>query len=244
MKLFFRGIVPGVALALAPVVALAAGSGPEKPLRHLVYTFTYTQSSDRTQHDSGIGGPSSGMADSRTGSSDKGEISVDVVGAAKDSSLVVIVSEKARETRSAVPVRCAVFSNTNVICEANKKVNEEELAVLRLLGAKFVNTDLIDAKNHWGFGWTSDQLDRTVDFTVNANVNDVLNITETRIEKVKGAQGYTASLDGKITYDQHKIVPTAVVEDTTLRQSAGMGGYDTDRTQIALSLESDSLGAT
>ncbi|HEY8322465.1 MAG TPA: hypothetical protein VIG46_11815 [Candidatus Baltobacteraceae bacterium] len=231
-----------MALALAPVVALAAAGGPAKPLRHLAYSFTYTETSDRTQHDSGIGGPASGMADSKSGSSDKGEILVDIMGAAKDASLVVSISEKARDTRSAAPVTCAAFSNTNVICENGKKVNDEELAVLRLLGAKFINTDLIDEKNHWNFGWTSDQLDRSVDFTVNANDNNMLKITEARVEKVKGAQGYTATLDGKITYNLTKVVPVAIDEDTTTRQSIGMGDYDTARTQISLTLESDSLG--
>lgn len=242
MKNFVRSLVPGVALALAPVVALAAAGGPAKPLRHLAYSFTYTETSDRTQHDSGIGGPASGMADSKSGSSDKGEILVDIMGAAKDASLVVSISEKARDTRSAAPVTCAAFSNTNVICENGKKVNDEELAVLRLLGAKFINTDLIDEKNHWNFGWTSDQLDRSVDFTVNANDNNMLKITEARVEKVKGAQGYTATLDGKITYNLTKVVPVAIDEDTTTRQSIGMGDYDTARTQISLTLESDSLG--
>ncbi len=242
MKNFVRSLVPGVALALAPVVALAAAGGPAKPLRHLAYSFTYTETSDRTQHDSGIGGPASGMADSKSGSSDKGEILVDIMGAAKDASLVVSISEKARDTRSAAPVTCAAFSNTNVICENGKKVNDEELAVLRLLGAKFINTDLIYEKNHWNFGWTSDQLDRSVDFTVNANDNNMLKITEARVEKVKGAQGYTATLDGKITYNLTKVVPVAIDEDTTTRQSIGMGDYDTARTQISLTLESDSLG--
>jgi len=242
MNIFVRSLVPGVALALAPIVALAAAGGPAKPLRHLAYSFTYTETSDRTQHDSGIGGPASGMADSKTGSSDKGEILVDVMGAAKDTSLVVSISEKARDARSAAPVTCAAFSNTNVICENGKKVNDEELAVLRLLGAKFINTDLIDEKNHWNFGWTSDQLDRSVDFTVNANDNNMLKITEARVEKVKGAQGYTASLDGKITYNLTKVVPVSIEEDTTTRQSIGMGDYDTARTQISLTLESDSLG--
>lgn len=242
MNNFVRSLVPGVALALAPVVALAAAGGPAKPLRHLAYSFTYTETSDRTQHDSGIGGPASGMADSKSGTSDKGEILVDVMGAAKDTSLVVSISEKARDARSAAPVTCAAFSNTNVICENGKKVNDEELAVLRLLGAKFINTDLIDDKNHWNFGWTSDQLDRSVDFTVNANDNNMLKITEARVEKVKGAQGYTASLDGKITYNLTKVVPVSIEEDTTTRQSIGMGDYDTARTQISLTLESDSLG--
>jgi len=114
--------------------------------------------------------------------------------------------------------------------------------VLRLLGAKFINTDLIDEKNHWNFGWTSDQLTRSVDFTVNANDNNMLKITEARVENVKGASGYTSSLDGKIVYNLTKAVPVSVEEDTTTRQSIGMGDYDTARTQIALTLESDSLG--
>ncbi|MDQ2992143.1 MAG: hypothetical protein M3R30_04895 [Candidatus Eremiobacteraeota bacterium] len=245
MRNFIRGIVPGVALVFVPIVAGAVtGSAPTKPLRHLTYTFTYSQSNDRTQHDSGIGGPSSGMADSHSGKTDKGTITADVMQATTDLGLIVSISEQSQEGRTAESANCAVYGNTNVVCDANKKVNDEEYALLRLLGREFVNTALLDERNHWSIASSSPLYERTSDFTVLENKGDVLKITETRVEKQKGAQAYTASVDGKITYDLNKTVPVAIDENTMLRQNVGMGSYETDQTQIFLALQSDSLGGT
>lgn len=244
MNSFIRGLVPGVALVLVPIVAGAVTGAAQKPIRHLTYTFTYTYSSDRTQHDSGIGGPVSGLADSRSGSADKGQITADVMQVAADGGLVVSVSEKANESRSAEAVTCAVYGNTNVICDPTKKVNEEELALLRLLGKNFVDADQIDAKNHWRVESTGPAIDRSADFTVEANDNNILKITEARVEKQKGAHASTAAVNGNITYDLNKTVPMAIVENTMLRQNMGMGDYDTDQTQVSLTLLGDSLGGT
>ncbi len=242
MKYFFRGLVSGVALVLVPAVAGAVTGAAQKPIRHLTYSFTYTQTGDRTQHDSGIGGPVSGMAVARSGAADKGQITADVMQVAGDGGLVVSVSEKANESRSADPVTCAVYGNTNVLCDPTKKVNEEELALLRLLGKNFVDAAQIDEKNHWRVQSTGPAIDKTADFTVESNDNNVVKITESRVDKQKGAQAYTSSVDGKITYDLNKTVPMTILEDTMLRQNMGMGDYNTDQTQVSLTLLSDSLG--
>jgi len=247
MKSFLRVILPGVAFALTPLVAGAAvesAAAPAKPIRHLSYTFTYNVTTDRTQHDSGIGGPASGMADSKGAVQDRGTIDVDVMQATADLGLLVSISEKAHETRSAEPVKCAVYGNTNFLCDAGKKVNDEEIAVLRLIGRNFVDPDQIDEKNHWrvanddGHGSS-----RTSDFTIESNDDNMLKITEQRVEKAAGASGFTITTDGKIGYDLGHDVPTSIDEDSTMRQNIGMGDYETDQTQITISLASDSMTA-
>lgn len=244
MKHLLRAIVPGVALILAPLQALAVDTSTSpKPVRQLVYTFTYNVSTDRTQHDSGIGGPVSGMADSRGGTEDKGTIRVDVLKVAADTGLLVSISETARETRSAQPVNCAVYGNTNFLCDGAKKINDEEIALLRLVGRNFVDANQIDDKNHWRVE-TDDKggSSRVADFTVLSNDDGILKIAESRVDKQSGAQGFTATTDGKITYDLTHVVPTAVYENTLLRQELGMGDYETDQTQVTLALQSDSMG--
>jgi hypothetical protein len=245
MKRSFFAILPGLALACLPLAAgavtQAPSSGPAKPLRHLVYAFTFSESTDRTIHESGIGGPISGMQDSRGGSSDKGQIVADVVGLQKDTALIVTVSEQARDSRSAEPNTCLVYSNLTVICDQSKKVNDEELALLRFMGRNFVDADQIDAKNHWRVASSGPQFTFTSDFTVQSNTNDVLQIVESRTIDQRGAQAFTSAVDGHITYDLDHTVPTAISEDEMLRQSGGMGTYDTDHTQISLTLQTDSL---
>jgi hypothetical protein len=233
------------ALASLPVVAAAVTqaptSTPPKPLRHLVYAFTFSQSTDRTIHESGIGGPISGMQDSRGGSADKGQVFADVVGIQKDTGLIVTVSEQARESRTAEPTTCLVYSNSTVICDQTKKVNDEELALLRFMGQHFVDENQIDDKNHWRIASSGPQFNLTSDFTVQSNDNNVLQILEARVVNQKGAQAFTSSVDGHITYDLNYTVPTAISEDEMLRQNGGMGTYDTDHTQISLTLQSDSM---
>lgn len=240
MNIFHCAILSGVLAGAIPLAA--AADAPAKPIRHLVYAFTYTQSLDRTMHDSGIGGgPASGFADSRGSSTDKGQITADVVAVQPDTGLVVRVSESAQETRSAEPATCVVYGNTTVICDPNAKVNDEELALLRVLGRNFVDPNQIDIKGHWRIESSGSEGDVASDFVLGPPSGGISKISETRVVKENGASRSTMATDGTILYNVDKSVPNSVVEDSTLRQSAGMGAYDTNRTQVALTLATDSM---
>jgi hypothetical protein len=241
MKFFFRTLLWAVA-ACAFAVGPAAALQTAPTLRHLVYNFTYGDTTDTTQHDSGIGGgPASGSTDSRAATSDKGQIAVDVIGIPADGSVVVSVSEQAIGSRSADAAHCAIWGNTNVTCEPGKKVTEEEFAVLRFLGRNFIDTSQIDANNHWKVGTVAKDLTVSNDFTVKTNVSGQLHIVESRLVKQAGAQGFTAATDGTIEYNLPMTVPSLVTEDTTTRADIGMGDYTTERTQLQVKLASDSL---
>lgn len=243
-RLLFAAVSGFVVLCVplaVQAVALAPNAAASTPLRHLVYSFTFSESTDRTIHDSGIGGPISGMQDSRGGYGDKGLITADVVGIQADRGLIVTISEQARESRSAAPNTCLVYGDMAVRCDPSKKVNDEELALLRFMGRDFIDPAQIDEKNHWRVATSAPQLTLSTDFTIQSNTGDVLQIVERRVVEQKGAQGFTSAVDGHITYDLTHTVPTAVSEDEMLRQTVGMGSYDTDHTQIALTLQSDSL---
>ncbi|MDQ2992142.1 MAG: hypothetical protein M3R30_04890 [Candidatus Eremiobacteraeota bacterium] len=253
-------MIATTAAFLAATLTLGVDGAAPPPVRHLVYAFTYSNSQTQTQHDSGIssndrgsgsglggdsGGlsaaaPSSGVAESKTSVSDKGSILVDVVRVQPDSGLVVSISEKANDRRSALPATCVVYGNTNVICDPNKQINTEELALLRLLGENFIEPAQVDANNHWRVDQSGPQNSDVADFSIGKNDAGMMKITSTRVLKATGAQGFTSTSDGVYTYDYNRLLPTDVFEDETLRQNGGAGTYTTVRTQTTLALATDS----
>ncbi len=244
MKNIVRVILPMLILAFVPHVAAADTAPAPASLRHLVYAYTYSMSTDLTQHDSGLdGGPASGTLDDRGSVTDKGNITVDVLAEASDGGLVVSVSQTARGTRVAEPAKCAIYGDTGVKCDPTKTVNQEEYAALRLLGRGFFDTSKLDAKNHWQIANDVPSGSIKSDFTVDSNDGTIAKITEQVLTRDKTGQGTTSTTDGKITYNVAKSAPISVYEDTTSRRSAGSGDYETDHLQITLDLTSDTFGA-
>jgi hypothetical protein len=230
-----------VAATLTAGSALADGA---KPIRHLVYTFDITLATTSTVHDSGIGGdgPVSGTSDYHGQATDQGQITVDVLQVQPDSGLVVQVAEEARNRRTSEPTMCVVYPNSAVICDQTKGgLNEEESSLLRFLGRNFINPATVDQKNHWQYTASDPQSQETSDYTLGKAAGDVVPITYQRVLKVAGVNGFDATTDGKLTYNQKSSVPVSIIEDTTTRKSTGMGNYDTNRQQITLTLTGDSL---
>jgi hypothetical protein len=232
------------ALALGLLLPLEALAQASKPLRHLVYTFTWGTSTDLQMQSSGMtehGGTSgSGTSDFGGGTQDKGTITVDVMREQPDRGLVLSVSEQAQGERSALPTTCVVFGNTNVICDSSGKVNAEELALVRLLGPTFVDPAQIDAKQHWRVQENTPDLSTVSDFTIGANSNGILKIAETRAVTGSGSRPYTREVTSAIGYDVNRTIPTSVTEDSTER-SERSNEYQTIKSQTTLQLEADSL---
>jgi len=239
----------------AALVGLALGAAPSPaPVRRLVYTFTYTNVATMTEHDSGISAssaagnsaraPISGVAESQAADSDLGTIAVDVIREQPDTGLIVSISEQAHNRRSAPSATCAVYGNTNVICDPDVRVNTEELALLRLLGSNFVDVDQIDAKNHWRVDQSGRHLSDVADFSIDKNDDGILRISSVRVLREIDAIGFVSTTNGTITYDNARAVPTLIVEDETTRQGSGVGSYNTVRTQTSLTLLHDSAAKT
>ena len=222
------------ALALALSAACAARADDQKPLRHLVYHFDVTLTSSVSQENY------SGTSNASGSNGDRGTITADVLAVQPDTGLVVRISEQARETRSAEPAMCVTYGNGEFVCEAGKKINEEEYTLLRLLGKNFVNRATIDAHDNWTYGTNSPDMDETSTYHIDRDNGGMLNITLSRNLRVKGAQGYTATTDGKITYNEKLEVPVTDTEDTLTRQE-GAQMYNRLEQQISLSLLSDSM---
>jgi len=238
----------GASFLLCPITGLAQ-SGPARPLRHLVYTFTWGTSTDLEEHNSGFGAggtgsASSGISDYNSGSQDKGTIQVDVLREQPDHGLVVSVSEQAQTLRSAPAATCVVFGNTTVICDPSGKVNVEELTLLRFLGVNFVDADQLDAKGHWqvtrtrGAGYTT-----TADYTIGKTDGSVLAIDETRVVTEGGSRPATQDVSSKIGYDVGRTLPTSIDEVTTEREPHGTE-FQTVKSQTVLELQTDSNQGT
>ncbi len=237
----------GAALVAGP---LAASADPAiAPIRHLVYAFTYTNTTDLTVHSSGVSGqsndpgqsaPVSGMKDYRNGSTDRGTITVDILRVQPDSGLVVSISEQARDSRSALPATCVVYGNTNLICDPDKRINTEEVSLLRTLGSNFIDASQIDAKNHWQVSSSAPRMSNVADYSIDKNEAGLLHIGVQRVLHQEGVGSFTTTTDGIITYDSARAVPLSIVEDDLTRAQQTMGTYSTDHAQTSLSLTEDS----
>jgi len=253
MKLYHAAL----AAALFPVPVLAiTNTNPAAPQRHLVYSFTYGVSTDKQVHTSGMAtqmtasggngtatggsdGAASGMVDYTGGSSDKGTITVDVLHEQPDSGLVVTVSEQGQDTRKADPTTCVVFSDTTLICDPNKRVNAEELTLLRFLGSHFVDPNNLDAKRHWHVE-RDGPITTSSDYTISKNDNGAMTIDEVRIVKENSSKPQTTNINSTIAYDFNKSVPTSINEYLIQRSEQGED-YNTIKSETTLSLVTDSM---
>jgi hypothetical protein len=217
-----------------------------KPMRQLVYDFDISITQDRTVHSSGVGeaggGTGSGMTHYGGGNSDKGTIRVDVLAVQPDTGLVVSISEQGRGDRTAAPATCVVYGIGSVVCESEKKVNEEEMALLRLLGRNFVNPSQLDLKHHWQNLNAMPGGKETNDYTISHDDNNgMLAIDYVRSLTIEGASGYRADTNGNLAYNQRLSVPVKLKEDTVTRRSVGQGQDDRIEQQLTLTLTNDSL---
>jgi len=215
------------------------------PLRHLVYSFTYTVATTDTYHTSGLGQePASGLADYNAGALDQGTITADILQASNDGGLVVRISEQARERRSAEPAVCVVYGSTvSAMCDANAKVNDEEMALLQVLGRNFVDPTEFDANRHWQRAQTAPNVSQKSDFTAGPMKDGVLDITLQRVTDVSGAQGYKETTNGTLAYNVAMSLPVRLQQDAVLRQEQGIGQSRRSETKIVIELVSDSMQA-
>lgn len=241
-------------LAVLPVVASAqvpapAGGAPAA-VRQLVYRFTFGTTTDLERNTSGIAqsagsgpndpGAASGMADSTASLQDQGTITVDVVRLEPDRGLVVRVSEQARGRRSAAPATCVVYANTSTICDASKRINDEELTLIRLLNPAFVDPTRLDAKRHWSVHPNTAVAKVAADYTIDADASGVMRIGETRTTQTQSGRTYATY--GTIAYDFNRLLPTRVHSNTIERQ-ATTSSYTTNTEETTLALQSDATVA-
>lgn len=251
-----RAIVTTCACAVSiilpcSVAARAEGSAPPS-VRHLVYNFTYGTSSDVETLVSGFGNPSGdnnaysaasrGSTDTQGSVQDKGTITIDVIAERPDGALVLNVSEQAQKSRTAYPATCVVFNNTNTMCDPSKKINDEEIALVRLLGPHFVDPALLDAKQHWKTAISLKGFSQESDFTVTkAGGGGLMTISETTTSKQSSVPKLESTTTSTIGYDASLQVLTMLDAYTVARSQQTMESHLTQKSQVTASLASDSM---
>ena len=210
-----------MAILCAALAPAAAGADTSAPLRHLVYSFTFEM------RENGAVPNEAGSTGNRTYSGtldDKGTMAVDVLREAADRGLLVVISEEGIDTRKAAPATCAVYGNTDVICDLSKTVNIEEYTLLRFLGANFVDPAKVDEKGHWAISINRGSTSLTADYTINSNDGGELKIDEQRHVKDKSQGFVTSDSETKIDYSGTRLVPISIeeykTEDRHARESA------------------------
>lgn len=193
----------------ALVLAAASASAP-KPVRSLSYTFTSATASAQYT----------------------GTITADVLGVAKDGALVIRFAQNAGGApgQTFAPAVCWVYGDTRVSCNDTKALSSVETELAHLLGRNFVDANNLDEKNHWRIAGSLGASNVTDDFTVTANNNGILAITESRETTGAGASKH----DAQISYDLNHTVPLSV----HYTQSGNAAGT------ADLKLTSDSLQST
>jgi hypothetical protein len=234
------------AFALLSGLAGTTAGAQQKSLRHLAYTFDVTITSDLTVHSSGIGeaggGTGSGMTHYGGGNSDKGTITVDIMGVQPDTGLIISIAEQGRGDRTAAAATCVVYGIGSVICDPNAKINEEEMSLMRVLGRNFINTSTIDNNHHWQNVESGAGGKEINDYTISHDNHDgMLSIDFQRVLTVEGASGYRADTHGSLAYNQKLSVPTQVKEDTVTRTHPAQGQDNRIEQQLTLTLTTDSL---
>ena len=179
------------------VLAAATAAAALKPVRTMVYSFTYSTPNEKHQ----------------------GTIHADVLGVTSDGGLAVRFSQDVPGVASQTfaPADCSVYGDTRVQCQKTGALSTFENELGHLLGRDFVDANAMDEKNHWRVAGTVQDAKVTDDFTVTSNDSGILNINEVRdLTLSSGTTHHTA----QITYDLNKTLPTKVhMVDSSLAQT-------------------------
>lgn len=235
----------GVARADTPAAGTPIGGT-------LVYHFSYSATQNIAARDSvnnaepelvGSSG-SSGMSHYGGSLTDKGTITVNIVKKQPDGALVVMISEQGESIRRASPAECVVYGNTNVICDPNKTVYNEEYTLLRFLAANFVDPSQLDSNKHWQIVQNVNNDHVTADYVINASTNGQMQIGEKRTIVETGPGHLTTDINTKIGYDFTRTVPMSVDEYAQQYTDAGIKGSQRTIYQTTLQLVSDTTAKT
>jgi hypothetical protein len=161
-----------------------------------------------------------------------------------DGALVVMISEQGENVRRASPAECVVYGNTNVICDPNKTVYNEEYTLLRFLAANFVDPNELDSNKHWQIVQNVNNDHMTADYVIDSNTNGMMQIGEKRTIKETGSGHLNTDIETKIGYDFSRTVPTSIDEYAQQYTDAGIKGSQRSVYQTTLQLVSDTTAKT
>jgi hypothetical protein len=171
----------------------------------------------------------------------KGTIVCDVVAATSDGGLVVDISEEMTE-RVAPRMRVAIAPNGHLSYPPTPPLFEEEVALLRLLARSVVGAETRDI----GSSWTVEDNGKGYGFKTTYHVVAHQTANDLRLDlngeyHQDGLDNLTGALQGKLAYDQSKLVPVTASLDSQARRETP-DGYRVVRMAISLMLVEDSFG--
>ncbi len=232
----------------APALAVSNSSLP----RTLVYNFTFDvqqtgnvtndQNGTATMTAGNTGQVSGGSSQTYSGNlNDSGTITANIQREQSDRGLVLTISEHGSNGRNTAAAMCVVYGNTNIICDPNATVTNEEYTLLRFLGSNFINPSEIDDNSHWKIQESDSTVSTVADYRITSNVNGVMQIAETREVTQHGSGERRTNIQTKIGYDFNNLVPTSIDEYNIDRVYGGVEATSTSTFQTTLKLVSDSL---
>ena len=171
--------------------------------------------------------------------SEKGTITVGIVGTQQDGGLIVSTVENGQSARRSPAAECVVYGNTRVLCDPKKTVYPEEYTLLRFLGRNFIDTSNLDAHRHWHIFQNSPSMTVTADYTVGPATSGDVTVSETRTVRQPNDAEVLTDVQTKIGYDMSRNLPTSIDESVTQRHDNGVQGTSTTVYQTTLSLVSD-----
>ena len=235
-------------------VARADASPPPLPsLRHLVFALDLALKDEYEKRQESSRRITTGRSassrerlppDQRTAAYDrhlKGRIVCDVVAATSDGGLVVDISEDATE-RAAPPVRVAVEPNGHLSYSPSTTVFEEEAALLRLLARSIIGSQ----PQGVGASWVIEDNGKGYGSKTTFRVTAVQAVDDLRLDLDQeyhrdGIDGVVGSVQGKVAYDQSKLVPRTAAFGAQARRETP-DGYRIVSMDISLTLLEDSFG--
>jgi hypothetical protein len=222
---------------LAALVLAATATATPKPLRHLEFSFHFSQTQETISHYSGIESTLPGVDTTISGGGYDGTIFVDVLGLGSNDTLILSMRQEVPLTHSLdVPAAQVMTYPTGQVDVPPDSIplRQPELNLARFLGRKFVNGDYLDENNHWRIDIKVPPNTKVgTDFTITKNTGGIVDIIEAQRVDSGMASMHT---DGRITYDMNRTVPLSIHET-----SSGAGTFAGVRFAYDYALTADSL---
>jgi hypothetical protein len=207
---------PGGAPASAPVHL------PDKPLRHLEYSFAVDYQHAGEQNQGGIGTAGSGVVSTAHGSGRVGTVTIDVMGVGKDGGLVIKTYEWLQSTPNPTQSYiCAVFSEGRVVCPEHLDVTDAENELMSYFGRTFLDPSIIDETGHWTRTFANQYVSVTSNYAV-VGSGDANPLTIDATTKITSIGGLSSNWDdqARLTYDRTMTIPVTL-HDVAIQHARG-----------------------
>lgn len=211
-----------IAFLLVAVLAAAPLSAGAAPLRTIVYRYSSAMNGFSGGGTDGVHG-NVVNTEIDSGGSD-GTITVQVQAAAADGGLVIDVTQAVdRSLRPLQAVRCAVYSDPNVVaCSPGLEPTSEENTLLSYLGRTFYDPARLDAKNHWQMrvALNGGKGSLVSDVTAQPGPGDDVTLSVTRVMK---NWGYERTTTGSLIYDPKMQIPDSGRFESDVQDGGNVG---------------------